>query len=161
MTDKEIAYHINALIYSECYYIKNKTKKVDKVLKQIKKGLNKLPREIYMKVAKDSHEAFEATKKKVMNDERIEVEIHEMLMSLYNAVPKSARNIFYTDNTFSGMVNSFASTLNDDITDDHCFNGRKLAEAYLDELGVKRVSKLATRLAILKGNMTTEKGYAA
>ena len=106
------AMKIHALVYTVCYDISNKTKSVDRVLKQIRTGLKKMQHKEYTRMAHEVHKEWEVARKKVFadNDGEIFILISEFLMTLYNAIPEKYQNIYYSDKNFTRMVNSFIDT---------------------------------------------------
>jgi len=157
---KTQAIQIHSLIYVIGHDIKEKTPKVDKLLKQIKKGLNKLPRADYVDNAKSTHNAWEKARQSIVSkDDVIYTKIGELYMALYNAIDEKYQNIYYTDKTFTSMINSFEShhkKYNDDKELEYTHNGRDLANAFLREIGVEVKSKLKTRATIIKQNLIIE-----
>lgn len=161
---KQQAIQIHSLIYAIGHDIPNKTPKVDKLLKQIKKGLRKLPRADYELNAHSTHNAWETARHSIITkDEVMNTKIGELYMALYNAIDEKYQNIYYTDKTFSAMINSFEShhkTYEDDEELNYTHNARDLANAFLKEIGVEVKSKLSTRATIIKQNLIIERKIA-
>ena len=164
MMTKETAIKIHWMMYYECYELGgNITKKVDKWMKQIKKGMRNIKDDVRKPIVHDVHNTLVRVKKEILpKDENTVVEFNELLMTLYNAIPEKYQEIFYKDKTFTSVVESFGGCISD-IEEDisHTKWGRKIANALLDDLGVERSSKLTTRKNIIKGNLILEGKYVS
>lgn len=160
MTEEQ-AIQIHMLIYTACYDIGNKTAKVDKVLKQIRKGLRGLPDSLYKQLVHDVHNAWERARRKLIDkDSVLDVKMSEFIANLYNTMDGNKfQNIYYTDKSMTAMINSFESCYanrSDDIK--YTVNARELTDEFLNEIGVVRNRPLFTKKNIIKQNIIIEKG---
>jgi hypothetical protein len=142
---KEQSIMTQMLMYTECYNVKNKTPIVDKWLKQIKKNLRKLPIAEYRSLVHESHNAWERAKHEVIpKDSKKTINMSDMLMNLYNKIDE--RHLYFTDKTFTEVINSFQATSNkppDSL--DYALDSRELANKFLEEIDVDFFNEILER----------------
>lgn len=152
------AIEIHWLMYHECY-AQDVTPTVDKWMKQIVKGMRKLRDVDRKQIVHQVHHRWIVVQQQVLHKEdKTIVEFSELLMALHNAIPEEYKTLFYTEKTFTKVIQSFGGARNDiEESFEHTSKGRELAKAFLNEMGLEFGNSKLSRLKYThKQNMIIE-----
>ena len=145
-------------MFTACFDIPKKTAKVDKMLKQIKKGIRKIPQAEYKDYMIKCHEAWESARREIIPiDAVVNVSMAEMITVLWNSLDGNEYQTTYcTERTIVNAINSFAGSgkhISDEL--EYLTHSRNLADAFKRNVGIK-TNKLSRLKYTIEQNLIIE-----